>query len=56
MKKYKITDVHKKPGLSITTISKLYHDKIERIDYAKLEKLCNLFECDIKDKLQYKKD
>lgn len=55
-KKYKITDVHKKTGLSRTTISRLYHDKMERIDYATLEKLCVLFDCNTQDILEYKRD
>lgn len=55
-KRYKIKDVHEKTGLARTTISNLYHDKMERVDYATLSKLCNLFECGVGDILEYKKD
>ena len=46
-KRYKIKDVHEKTGLARTTISNLYHDKMERVDYETLSRLCNL---------EYKKD
>ena len=55
-KRYKIKDVHEKTGLARTTISNLYHDKMERVDYETLSKLCNLFECGVGDILEYKKD
>ncbi len=53
--KYKVIDVHKKTGLSRTTISKLYYDKMERIDYGTLDKLCELFDCEVQDILVYYK-
>lgn len=55
-KRYKIKDVHEKTGLARTTISNLYHDKMERVDYETLSRLCNLFECGVGDILEYKKD
>lgn len=55
-KRYKIQDVHEKTGLARTTISNLYHDKMERVDYETLSRLCDLFECSVGDILEYKKD
>lgn len=55
-KRYKIKDVHEKTGLARTTISNLYHDKMERVDYETLGRLCDLFECGVGDILEYKKD
>ncbi len=55
-KRYKIKDVHEKTGLARTTISNLYHDKMERVDYETLSKLCDLFKCGVGDILEYKKD
>ena len=55
-KRYKIKDVHEKTGLARTTISNLYHDKMERVDYETLNKLCELFECSVGDILKYDKD
>lgn len=47
--RYSIQDVHIKTGLSRNTISNLYNDKARRIDYDTLEKLCEVFNCDIND-------
>lgn len=55
-KRYRIQDVFEKTGISRNTISNLYHDKIRRIDYDVIEKLCALFECRISDLLSYEKD
>lgn len=52
-KRYRIQDVHEKTGLARTTISNLYHDKMERIDYETLSKLCELFECSVDEILEY---
>ena len=50
-KRYSIQDVHEKTGLSRNTVSNLYNDKASRIDYATIDKLCALFECQVKDLL-----
>ena len=52
-KRYNIQDVYEKTGLSRTTISNLYHDKMQRIDYGTLSKLCKLFECGVGDLLEF---
>ena len=54
--RYKIQDVYEKTGLSRGTISNLYHDKMQRIDYETLSKLCELFNCEVGDILEYKPD
>lgn len=51
--RYKIEDIHKATGLSRTTISKLYHDKMERIDYKTLSKLCSFLKCDVANILEF---
>lgn len=48
-RRYSIQDVHIKTGLSRNTISNLYNDKARRIDYDTLEKLCEVFKCNISD-------
>lgn len=52
-KRYNIQDIYKRTGLSRGTVSNLYHDKMQRIDYETLNKLCKLFECSIGDLLEY---
>ncbi len=45
--RYSIEDVHEKTGLSRKAISNLYNDKATRVDLETVEKLCNLFKCNI---------
>jgi len=51
--RYTMGDVHKRTGLSRSTISNLYHDRMERIDYTTLSKLCELFKCSTADIFEY---
>lgn len=51
--RYNIQEVYEQTGLSRATISNLYHDKMQRIDYETLSKLCKLFECQVGEILQY---
>lgn len=53
--RYNMQHIHEKTGLSRATISNLYHDRMERIDYETLSKLCEMFECDVGDLLEYYK-
>jgi putative transcriptional regulator len=55
-KRNKIQDVFEQTGLSRATISNLYHDKMQRIDYETLGKLCKLFGCTVGDILEYVDD
>ena len=55
-KRYNIQDVYERTGLSRGTISNLYHDKMQRIDYETLSKLCKLFDCSVGDILEFYKE
>lgn len=55
-KRYNIQDVYESTGLSRGTISNLYHDKMQRVDYETLSKLCKLFECSVGDLLEYREE
>ena len=50
--RYSIQDVHKKTGLARSTVTQLYHDKATRIDFETIEKLCQLFQCNLEDLLE----
>ena len=54
--RYNIGHVHEKTGLSRSTVSNLYHDRMERIDYTTLSKLCELFDCSVGEILEYYKE
>jgi len=45
--RYNIQDVHEQTGLARRTISALYNDKVTRIDFTTVVKLCKLFDCGI---------
>jgi len=55
-KRLNIQDVFEATGLSRRTISELYHDKVTRIDYGTLNKLCDFLNCDVKDLIEYTPD
>lgn len=55
-KRYNIQGVYERTGLSRGTISNLYHDKMQRIDYDTLSKLCELFDCSVGDILEFTKE
>lgn len=51
-KKMKIADVARETGLHRNTITLLYKETAHRIDLDALEKLCRLFNCEVKDLLE----
>ncbi|HDR7980283.1 TPA: helix-turn-helix transcriptional regulator [Bacillus cereus] len=54
--KMSIQDVHIKTGLNRNTISNLYHEKVKRIDFDTVDKLCILFDCEIGELLEREKE
>jgi putative transcriptional regulator len=46
------TELQARSGLGYSTINALYHEKTERIEFATLETLCEVLECDVGDLLQ----
>ena len=52
-KRYSIVEVSWKTGLTTSTISNLYNDKVKRLDFDTLEKLCKLLNCNTQDILEY---
>ena len=52
-KRYSIVEVSRRTGLTTSTISNLYNDKVKRLDFDTLEKLCKLLNCNTQDILEY---
>ena len=52
-KRYSIVEVSRKTGLTTSTISNLYNDKVKRLDFDTLEKLCKLLNCNTQDIIEY---
>lgn len=53
-RKLKIADLARDLGVHRNTISLLYYEKAQRIDFEVLEKLCKYFDCPVSDVLEYK--
>ncbi len=47
--KMRIADVARETGLSRATVTLLYKETAQRVDLDAVDKLCELFDCDIKD-------
>lgn len=52
-RKMKIVDVAREAGLNRNTVTLLYKETAQRIDLEALEKLCQLFQCEVSDLLEY---
>ncbi|EIA4708866.1 helix-turn-helix transcriptional regulator [Vibrio cholerae] len=47
--KMRIADVSRETGLSRTTITLLYKETAQKVDLDALDKLCQLFDCQLND-------
>ena len=52
-KKSTIQDIANATGLSRTTISNLYHEKISAISFETITNLCIYFDCKLSDLIEY---
>lgn len=48
-KKMKIMDVARETGLNRNTVTLLYKETAQRVDFETIDKLCDLFNCKIED-------
>ena len=53
--KLKIADVARETGLNRSTITALYKETASRVDLDAMEKLCDLFQCEVGDLFENKK-
>ena len=51
-RKLKIVDVARETGLNRNTVTLLYKETAQRIDLEAIEKLCELFDCEVGDLLE----
>lgn len=52
-RKMKIVDVARETGLNRNTVTLLYKETAQRIDLDALAKLCQLFECEVGELLEF---
>lgn len=55
-KRLKMADVVRETGLAKGTVHALYHDRVTKVDFRVLDKLCDFLDCEIEDILVYTKD
>ena len=55
-RKLKISDVARQTGLNRNTVTLLYKETAQKVDLEAIDKLCELFECDISDLLERELD
>lgn len=51
-RRLKVADVCRDTGLKRTTVGRLYHEDVVKLDMETLEILCNYLEVDISDMLE----
>ena len=51
-RKKKIMDVARETGLNRNTVTLLYKETAQRIDLEAIDKLCDLFECEVGELLE----
>jgi len=52
-RRLKISDVARDTGINRGTLTRLYHETVERIDIAALDVLCSYLCCHVGDLLEY---
>jgi putative transcriptional regulator len=48
-RKMKIMDVARETGLNRNTVTLLYKETAQRVDMEAIDKLCDLFDCQVQD-------
>jgi len=48
-RKMKIMDVARETGLNRNTVTLLYKETAQRVDIEAIDKLCDLFDCQVQD-------
>lgn len=55
-KRLKMSDIVRETGLAKGTIHALYHDRVQKVDYRVIDKLCKVLNCEPGDLLKYSPD
>ena len=50
--KKKISDISRDTGINRGTLTRMYHETIERVDLEVLDILCHYFNCSVEDLLE----
>lgn len=52
-RRIKMAELVRMTGVSKTTINAMYHDKVKKIDYGVLDRICTALECQVGDIIQF---
>jgi len=55
-RKLKIVDVARETGLNRNTVTLLYKETAQKVDLDAIDKLCDLFDCEVGDLFERVKD
>ncbi len=55
-KRLKMSDIVRETGLAKATVHALYHDRVQKVDYRVINKLCTVLNCQPGDLFEYVPD
>lgn len=55
-KRIKMAELVRMTGVSKTTVYGMYHDKVKKIDYSVIDRICRALECSVGDLIVYTPD
>ena len=52
-RRIKMAELVRMTGVSKTTINAVYHDKVSKLDYGVLDRICKALNCTLSDIIEY---